>query len=338
MDHINTKKIKIDPLNISDELLNYAAKFLLSGEIVAFPTETVYGLGAIATDSSAIKKIFKIKNRPLDNPLICHFHSIDHISKYVQEIPDELYELNEKLWPGPLTVILFKKNNISSLVTKDLPTIAVRIPSNPIILALIKKINLPLAAPSANLSGLPSPTKAEHVISDFKNNLPLVIDGGDSKYGMESTVIDLTTTPPKILRSGAIPFENIKKILPNISTDKDNNHGRILSPGMKYKHYSPKTKIIVIKESYVKNDQEIDDLAQKIKGKKIILCTNKDHKHSLNTIQLGSNLKTIQTKLYSSFRELDHLNLEFGIFEGVIDEKEGSAIMDRVKKASFQIL
>ena len=141
MDHINTKKIKIDPLNISDELINYAAKFLLSGEIVAFPTETVYGLGAIATDSSAIKKIFKIKNRPLDNPLICHFHSIDHISKYVQQIPDELYELNEKLWPGPLTVILFKKNNISPLVTKDLPTIAVRIPSNPIILALIKKIN-----------------------------------------------------------------------------------------------------------------------------------------------------------------------------------------------------
>ncbi|MEC8704977.1 MAG: L-threonylcarbamoyladenylate synthase [Asgard group archaeon] len=337
MDHINTKKIKIDPLNISDELINIAAKFLLSGEIVAFPTETVYGLGAIATDSSAIKKIFKIKNRPLDNPLICHFHSIDHISKYVQQIPDELYELNEKLWPGPLTVILFKKNNISPLVTKDLPTIAVRIPSNPIILALIKKINLPLAAPSANLSGLPSPTKAEHVISDFKNNLPLVIDGGDSKYGMESTVIDLTTTPPKILRPGAIPFENIKKILPNISTDKD-NHGRILSPGMKYKHYSPKTKIIVIKESYIKNVQEIEDLVQKIKGKKIILCTNKDHKHSLNTIQLGSNLKNIQTNLYSSFRELDNLNLEFGIFEEVIDEKEGSAIMDRVKKASFQIL
>ncbi|MBS86192.1 MAG: hypothetical protein CME83_06550, partial [Candidatus Heimdallarchaeota archaeon] len=136
---------------------------------------------------------------------------------------------------------------------------------------------------------------------------------------------------------GAIPFENIKKILPNISTDKD-HHGRILSPGMKYKHYSPKTKIILIKESYVKNDQEIENLVQKIKGKKIILCTNKDHKHSLNTIQLGSNLKNIQTNLYSSFRELDNLNLEFGIFEGVIDEKEGSAIMDRVKKASFQTL
>jgi L-threonylcarbamoyladenylate synthase len=337
MDHINTRKIKIDPLNISDELINYAAKFLLSGEIVAFPTETVYGLGAIATDSSAIKKIFKIKNRPLDNPLICHFHSIDHISKYVQQIPDELYELNKKLWPGPLTVILFKKNNISSLVTKDLPTIAVRIPSNPIILALIKKINLPLAAPSANLSGLPSPTKAEHVISDFKNNLPLVIDGGDSKYGMESTVVDLTTNPPGILRPGAIPFEEIKKILPNISLQKT-NEGPILSPGMKYKHYSPKTKLIVINDSYVKNNQEIENIIQNIKGKKIILCTNHDHTHSIKTIQLGSNLKTIQTNLYSSFRELDNLDTEYGIFEGVIAEREGSAIMNRVKKASFQIL
>lgn len=221
--------------------LEHAAELLKKGHLVAFPTETVYGLGAAIFNSDAIASIFTAKGRPSDNPLIAHVSSLEQVEEIAEEIPERFYLLAKAFFPGPLTVVLKRKSHVPAIVSAGLPTIAVRMPSHPIARALIELVGQPLVAPSANLSGKPSATQAEHVLEDFEGKIAAVIDGGKTDFGIESTVISLLDDVPVLLRPGAITREQIEEVLQcSLSTEAGE---RVMSPGMKYRHYAPRTPI-----------------------------------------------------------------------------------------------
>lgn len=238
------KKINADAMESEDFL--EAVKILRSGGLVAFPTETVYGLGGDAFDPTAAKRIYAAKGRPSDNPLIVHIADIGELEGLCENIPATAYSLADAFWPGPLTMILQKKACIPTETTGGLDTVAIRMPSNPIARRLIKEAGLPVAAPSANASGRPSTTKAEHVIEDLDGKIEMIIDGGASAIGLESTIVDLTSNPVLILRPGYITIEMLRKIIPDVEYDKAvlkrerNDNIVAKAPGMKYRHYAPK--------------------------------------------------------------------------------------------------
>lgn len=232
-----TKKLDADQLILAAELLK-------KGQLVAFPTETVYGLGASIFCPEAIEQIFKVKGRPSDNPLIAHVCSIEQVEQIAWDIPDTFYRLAKRFFPGPLTVVLKRRSHIPSLVSAGLETIAVRMPHHPIALELISLVQAPLVAPSANLSGKPSSTQAAHVVEDFEGKIAAIIDGGKTSVGIESTVISLTSDIPQLLRPGSISKEEIEQVLGGfIQIIKPNHSERLPSPGMKYRHYCPQTPV-----------------------------------------------------------------------------------------------
>ncbi len=258
-------------LNNSENDLEIAALLIKSGEIVGVPTETVYGLGADATNVDAVKKIFEAKGRPADNPLIVHVSDIEMMKQYTEDIPTIVYRLAEKFWPGPLTMVLSKKNNIPDVVTAGMDTVAVRMPSNESIRTIIKYLGKPIAAPSANKSGYPSPTTAQHVIDDMTGRIAAVVDDGPCTVGLESTVITFEGYDSvRILRPGVITPEQLKTVVDDVIIDKNITLDEIVdvedvrSPGMKYKHYSPKAKIVLVREGlemfkkYVSEQEEPD--------------------------------------------------------------------------------
>ncbi|MBQ6568765.1 MAG: threonylcarbamoyl-AMP synthase, partial [Clostridia bacterium] len=222
-----------------------AAEILKSGGLCAIPTETVYGLAANSLDPQAVEKIFAAKGRPQDNPLIIHIAETDEIYRYVTDFCQKAKKLTEKFWPGPLTVILPKSKEVPDVVTCGMDSVAVRMPSNPIAHKIIKECKVALAAPSANISGRPSPTSFEHVYEDMNGKIDAIVDGGQCRYGLESTVISFLTDPPRLLRPGAVTPENIEETIGEIVIDdavknKLAEGQKVLSPGMKYKHYAPK--------------------------------------------------------------------------------------------------
>lgn len=236
----------------TEENIVYAARLIESGEVVGIPTETVYGLAASAFDESAVEKIFLAKGRPQDNPLIVHIASLDMLPMITANIPETAQMLAERFWPGPLTMIFEKNDRIPPAVTAGLSTVAVRFPSHKVAQALIKKTGLPLAAPSANRSGAPSPTTANHVFNDLNGRIPAILDGGVCTYGLESTVIllkgegDIT-----LLRPGAVTVEMLREAVPHVTVDDGVLHEikagqQALSPGMMHKHYSPKTNVVIL--------------------------------------------------------------------------------------------
>jgi L-threonylcarbamoyladenylate synthase len=217
-----------------------AAEFLLKGELVAFPTETVYGLGAPIFNPDAIAKIYLAKGRPADNPLIAHIASLDQIDQIARDVPPEFYLLAKEFFPGPLTVVLKKHPSVPAIVSGGLDTIAVRMPNHPIARQLILAVGQPLVAPSANLSGKPSSTTAQHVAADFEGKIKAVIDGGPTEYGIESTVVSLVAEPC-LLRLGAVPKAEIERVLGKLSEATDQN--KLSSPGTRYRHYAPEARI-----------------------------------------------------------------------------------------------
>ena len=224
-----------------------AADIIKAGGIVAFPTETVYGLGANAFDETAVKKIFQAKGRPADNPLIVHIADIGGLAGAAAEIPDKVKRLIETLGSAPLTYIVKKSKRIPDTVTAGLDTVAVRIPAHPAALALIKACGLPVAAPSANASGRPSPTSAAHVYADLNGKIPLILDGGECRFGVESTVVDFTPNIPLILRTGGFSKEELERLLQcETRLYKKPENAPARSPGMKYRHYAPRCKIEVV--------------------------------------------------------------------------------------------
>ena len=249
---MNTEYLKIGDISKDRPLIEKAGETLRNGGVVAIPTETVYGLAANALDETAVKKIFAAKGRPADNPLIVHVSGAEDVAALVERIDPRFPALAEKFWPGPLTVIMKKSALVPDVTSGGLDTVAVRCPSHPVAHAIIEAAGVPLAAPSANISGKPSPTKAEHVLADMQGRIDMIADGGSCEIGVESTVITLAENPPRLLRPGGVTPGMLKELLPDLVTDKSvfsalEKGAKAASPGMKYKHYSPSAEVVLLK-------------------------------------------------------------------------------------------
>ena len=265
---LELKLIQIDPEQIDDEKLLPAAEALRRGQLVAFPTETVYGLGADANDPAAVARIFAAKGRPPDNPLIVHLADPDQLGSVARQIPPLALRLLEAFAPGPLTLVLPRSSHVPDIVTAGLDTVAVRFPAHPVARRLLQLARVPVAAPSANRSGRPSPTRAWHVLEDLGDRIPFLIDGGPCEYGLESTVLDLSTGKPVILRPGSITAEDIASVagLPVSAVLPDRSDGSAAprAPGMKYRHYAPRARVQIFQPP--QTDREREDLDNQIRA------------------------------------------------------------------------
>lgn len=324
---------------VNEKGLKEAIELIKKGELVAFPTETVYGLGADATNDDAIKKIFQVKGRPSDNPLIVHVANIEQISQYAKEIPIYVEKLLRKFSPGPITYVLKNKGVIAPSVIAGLETIAIRIPSNPIAHELIKLSRLPIAAPSANISGKPSPTTAPHVIEDMDGKIAGIIDGGATDEGIESTVIDCTGDKPIVLRLGGVSIDDINKIV-KTKTKEGNLHNEDKqtpkSPGLKYKHYAPEVPLIVVIEDREKLNHLIDQETNKRNKVGLIWTGYKTDTFGNidKTKFIGNESKEIAKSLYSSFRMFKKNDVDIIFCFIHSKEQAGQAVIDRVKRAA----
>jgi len=335
---MRTEIIKVNPHNIDLTKVRKAAKKIKDGDLVAFPTETVYGLGADAFNSQAVAKIFEAKNRPLDDPLIVHVSQREDLFKLIKDISDIVSELTNEFWPGPLTLVLKKSEIVPDIVTAGLDTVAIRIPANEIALSLIRESQTPIASPSANLFGRPSSTDSQHVLDDLNGRIDLIIDGGKSEIGVESTVLDLTQSPPSILRPGGISIERLKEIIRGVKIYKQD---KILSPGMYPRHYSPKAKVILDEGDGEVQVEKVRNLASRFDLQDCCLGImakeeNKDKYDGFNVKSLGpgDDLTIYAANLFSVLREFDKEGVDIIIAESIKEEGLGLAIMDRLRKAS----
>jgi L-threonylcarbamoyladenylate synthase len=341
---VKTEIIRVNANKPSYAIIRKASNLIRNGEVIAFPTETVYGLGANALDPSSVSKIYKIKGRPSDNPLIVHIADMKTFRTLVSEIPPGASKIINKFWPGPVALVLKKSKILPKITTGGLNTVAVRMPRNNVALELIKESGFPIAAPSANISGKPSPTNASHVKDDLNGKIKLIIDGGSTEIGIESTVIDMTQRTPVILRPGGISKELIEEEI-----GKVHSHNALLrlrrsmskinkSPGMKYRHYSPNAQVILVEGSEFSSKYKIIELTQKLKseGKKVcIMTTSKSLKVNADKVQyMGKTLEAIARNLFANLREADKNNIDIIIVQGIQYNKAGLAIMNRLKKAA----
>ncbi|ANF21921.1 L-threonylcarbamoyladenylate synthase [Thermococcus piezophilus] len=322
---------------LDERKIRIAARFILEGKLVAFPTETVYGLGADALNEKAVKRIFKAKGRPADNPLIVHIADFKDLNKLAREIPEEAKLLAERFWPGPLTIVLPKKDEVPKVTTGGLDTVAVRMPSHPIALALIRA-STPIAAPSANVSGRPSPTLAEHVIDDFYGKIECVIDGGETKIGVESTVIDLSDEKPTLLRPGGLPLEEIEMVIGEVEIHPA-VRGKLVdvarSPGMKYKHYSPEAQIIVVEGPMERVREKIKELVKEYQGQGLRVGVMATEPYECDEFfHFGDTEEEFARNLFKALRELDKRGVDIIIAEGIEERGLGFAVMNRLRKAA----
>ena len=330
--------------------LIHAARIVKDGGLVAAPTETVYGLCANALDSEAVSKIFVAKGRPSDNPLIIHISSLDMLSPLVKFIPPTAKILMDHFWPGPLTLIFEATDLVPSIVRAGLPSVAIRFPSHPIMQKLITLSGVPIAAPSANTSGKPSPTNARRVKDDLEGKIDAIIDGGDCEVGLESTVVDLTGDIPTILRPGGVTKTMLEKVIGDVVLDpalvSPDDSLIPKAPGMKYTHYSPNAQVIIFKGSEEKVIKAINEHIEKDMslGKKVgVLATDetKDAFLTSNVISLGSihHLEAIATHLFEALRTFDDNNIDIVYSLAFPEEGIGKAIMNRLEKsAGFNII
>lgn len=317
--------------------LEYAANLIKNGELVLFPTETVYGIGADGLNENAVKNIFLAKGRKQDNPLILHVSSIEMIKKITEYITPLEMKLIETFFPGPLTIILKKNYLVPNIVTGNLDTVGIRMPENTIAHDLIELSNTPIAAPSANISGKPSGTNIEDIFEELNNKVSCIIDGGDTLIGLESTVIRVINDEIHILRPGKITEQDLKNIA-KVDIDEHilndiKKDDKILSPGMKYKHYAPNTKCILV---YSKdNNKLINKIKDIIKENpnSIVLSTTKNINNYNNYIDIGNTLEEISHNIFKVLREVDKKNVDLVIIEGVESTGLGLAIMNRLIRA-----
>jgi L-threonylcarbamoyladenylate synthase len=339
--------LKVDSENPDQAKIRIAAQVIQKGGLVAFPTETVYGLGADALNPDAVLALFEAKKRPLDNPPIIHVANASEVYKLVQEVPKKAELLMKKFWPGPLTLVFKRSSIIPSVTVAGLDTVAIRMPKHKVALALIKLSGLPIAAPSANLAGKPSPTTAKHVYEDLNGRIDVILDGGPANIGVESTVVDLTVDPPMILRPGGTSFEALKKILgdvklhPFVQAEEELPLEKIRSPGMKHRHYAPNAEVILVEGAIAAVTSKIKELSEfyRLKGAKVgILATDETQAaYKADVVRsLGSrfNLAVVAQNLFRLLREVDAENVDVIIAEGVSSEGVGLAIMNRLRKAS----
>lgn len=316
-----------------------AAQLLKQNEVVAFPTETVYGLGANAKSDEAVAKIYEAKGRPSDNPLIIHISKKEQLKELVGDHPEWVDLLIERFWPGPLTLVLPKKAGLSDMATAGLPTVGVRMPNHPVALALIEAAGLPIAAPSANLSGKPSPTSARHVLDDLDGRIAGIIDGGVTGVGVESTVLDCSEENPVILRPGSITKQQLEELIGNVRLDQAllDRHELPKAPGMKYAHYAPEAPMFIVEGS----SEFLQSLVakEKEKGKRVGVLTTEENESFYTAdkvIACGkrSNLQAVANSLYHSLRKFNEDELDVIFSESFPQEGIGQAIMNRLLKAA----
>lgn len=325
-----------------------AADLLRSGEVVAFPTETVYGLGANALSNEAVEKIFLAKGRPSDNPLIVHIGEKQQLSAVAAYIPPKGEQLMEAFWPGPLTVIVPKTDRVASLVTAGLDSVGVRMPAHPIALALIQRAGVPIAAPSANRSGRPSPTTAAHVMADLDGRVSGVVDGGPTGVGLESTVIDVTVDPPVILRPGGITREQLEAVVGPVALDPAFEVGAVdtpRSPGMKYTHYAPEGEMWLVAGEAGAAREKMAAMLREAKqhGQKTgVLATDESAAYweqspdadVVLSVGSGADLEQVAHQLYAVLREFDDHKAQYIVAETFPRNGLGMAVMNRLEKAA----
>ena len=336
---------KIDRHQIDEQVLDKAGKILKNGGLVAFPTETVYGLGANALDENAAMKTYAAKGRPSDNPLIVHIADVEDLSIVARNISDKAMQIIERFWPGPLTLIFEKQYIVPFGTTGGLSTVAVRMPTDEIARAVIRAGGGYISAPSANTSGRPSPTSAQHVADDFDGKIDMIIDGGNVDIGLESTIVDMTVEPPMILRPGAITKEMLEEVIGEVTIDvtlfAEDSGEAPKAPGMKYRHYAPEAELVIV-------EGEMDDVIKAIRqityeqtrlGLKVgIIATSETEEFYTNGIvkNIGTrnNENSIAKNLYGVLREFDEEDVSYIYSESFSAEGIGDAIMNRLNKAA----
>ena len=344
---MKTEIIKVDRDRFEEEELVFAAQCLREGKLVAFPTETVYGLGGNAFDATASARIYEAKGRPSDNPLIVHIADTAALAELACEVPEAAYRLAEAFWPGPLTMILKKSDKVPKATTGGLDTVAVRMPSDPVAAALIRLSGVYVAAPSANASGRPSTTKAEHVIEDLNGKIDVIIDGGASDIGLESTIVDLTGEVPLILRPGYISAEQLAEVLGEVHFDeavlKKSAAENVVAkaPGMKYRHYAPKAPLYIVEgkaEDVVRyiNAEAVKNAA---KGELTGILATEETKKSYTggmvfCVGKRAEAETIAAGLFDTLRSFDETGVGVIYSESFADNPLGTAIMNRLLKAA----
>ncbi len=335
--------LSVDPRSPDRKALKVAASIIRQGGLVAFPTETVYGLGADALNEKAVEKLYRVKRRPKNTPLTLHLASPEDVYRYVEEVPQYLEAVLDKLLPGPITIVLKrKKDAVPDIVTAGLDTVGIRVPAHPVAIEFIKECGTPLVAPSANLSGKPSPTKAEHVARDFWGSIEAIIDSGETLLGLESTIVDFTKDPPVILRPGPLTPEQLESIL-----------GRKVRvaphevPAESKPRYRPETPLYLVDTEFEDAVEKVIDVAKKLaKEGPIAILATEEHAEAYGSIEnakvivIGSvkDMYTIAKKLFDKLRELDELGVKAAVAEPVPEKGIGIAIMYRLRKAALRII
>lgn len=311
--------------------INKAKKELESDEIIAIPTETVYGLAGNAYSVKAVEKIFRLKNRPLYNPLIVHIKSADFLLNVANEIPEMALKLAKEFWPGPLTLVLKKQSHIPDLVTSGKETVAIRVPNHPLTLSLLEQLDFPLAAPSANPFGSISPTTATHVLSYFENELKIILDGGDCQSGIESTIVGFENEQPIVYRLGSLSVEQIEEKIGPVLHKTQSNDNSPIAPGMLSRHYAPKTDTVLT--------TDVEALVKSYPDKKIGLLLFQNEKSQVpieqqEILSKSGDLKEAAKHLYAAMHRLDKLNLDLIIAERLPDVGLGKTINDKLQRAT----
>ena len=333
---LHTRLLKVSPENPNPASIAEAASVLRAGGLVAFPTETVYGLAADVFNQTAIRKIFDAKGRPSDNPLIVHIADFSSLAALAASFPPIAQTLTTLLWPGPLTLVVKRTNQVPECVSPGLDTVAVRMPNHPVALALIRGLGRGIVAPSANLSGRPSPTNAQHVLDDLDGEIDMILDSGPTQIGVESTVLDVTETPPAILRTGGITKERLEQIIGKVNAIPDGGLAR-RSPGTRHRHYSPRARVVLVEKG------DAAGLSQIIGGKEFTEARIGCILHSINLVnqdprvvvrRVSSSAEEISHTLYSNLRDLDMTGVDVIVVESIDTVGIGAAVMDRLRRAA----
>jgi len=336
---------KVVPAAPDEGVIQEAAAILVAGGLVAFPTETVYGLGANAMDAVAVARIFAAKGRPADNPIIVHLADASMLAGVVTSVPERARVLIARCWPGPLTLVLPASPAVPKVTRGGLPTVAVRVPAHRVAIALIRAAGCPIAAPSANLSGRPSPTTAQHVLADLSDAVDLVLDSGPTPLGVESTVLDLTRRVPTVLRHGGVPLETLKEILGRVSVARTRGTGAAAlrrSPGTRYRHYAPRADMILVDGPYERMAAEVAAVVGRLwsQGLRVGVMATAE---TAPTVPSGAVVRimgrrddaaTIAARLFAQMRELDSAGLDAIVVEAVPERGLGRAVMDRLRRAA----
>ena len=326
---MTTRILTVSPHSPDPKAITAAVEVLKSGGLVSFPTETVYGLGADAFNTDAVRKIFEAKERPTDNPLIIHVADLRDVELFAKEIPLKARKLADRCWPGPLTLVLYGKNTVPDTVRAGLETVAARVPNHSVALAMLKEFGGGVVAPSANLSGRPSPTSAYHVLADLRGKVDMVLDAGPTEIGIESTVLDMTVDPPAILRQGGLTKDQIENVIGIIRVTAPKELLK-RSPGTRHRHYAPRAKLILI--SSIQEIKTVKGGSGKI-GLIYHSLDSSDLKHEYCR-RLSRDTREFARSLFGAIRELDALGVDVILVERVEERGIGVAVMERLAKAS----